>query len=133
MITGSSTSAVSVYGHRCAHLLPHNHTLYALILIHSHSAKPCLVQQLEGEFVSFVIRNDGHNLNSYDIEANASRRFVCFSMDDLDKQLAQLQLINSAELPPNPGTLHGKKIGPAVPPKPKKPQQPLVSNSLYCA
>lgn len=47
-------------------------------------------------------------------------------MDDLDKQLAELQLINNAELPPNPnisqhGTL-GKKVGPAVPPKPKKPQ-----------
>lgn len=50
-------------------------------------------------------------------------------MDDLDKQLAELQLINSAELPPNPSTLHGgKKVGPAVPPKPKK-QQPLVSFS----
>lgn len=49
-------------------------------------------------------------------------------MDDLDKQLAELQLINNAELPPNPGAaLHGKKVGPAVPPKPKKQQQPLVS------
>lgn len=46
-------------------------------------------------------------------------------MDDLDKQLAELQLINNTELPPNPTAQHGtlgKKIGPAVPPKPKKPQ-----------
>lgn len=47
-------------------------------------------------------------------------------MDDLDKQLAELQLLNNSELPPNPGYQHGKKIGPAVPPKPKK-QQPQVS------
>lgn len=51
-------------------------------------------------------------------------------MDDLDKQLAELQLINNTELPPNPGV---KKIGPAVPPKPKKPQQqqPLVSDFCF--
>ncbi|XP_022902717.1 thyroid receptor-interacting protein 6 isoform X2 [Onthophagus taurus] len=54
-------------------------------------------------------------------------------MDDLDKQLAELQLINNAELPPNPSTLQkqstpGKKIAPTVPPKPKK-QQPLVPHS----
>lgn len=44
-------------------------------------------------------------------------------MNDLDKQLAELALINKTELPPNPstGTL-GKKVGPAVPPKPKKTQ-----------
>lgn len=48
-------------------------------------------------------------------------------MDDLDKQLAELQLINNTELPPNPGV---KKVGPAVPPKPKKQQQqPLVSDN----
>lgn len=48
-------------------------------------------------------------------------------MDDLDKQLAELRLLNNTELPPNPHLQHtpGKKIGPAVPPKPKK-QQPLV-------
>lgn len=48
-------------------------------------------------------------------------------MDDLDKQLAELQLINNTELPPNPHALQQygtmcKKVGPAVPPKPKKPQ-----------
>lgn len=43
-------------------------------------------------------------------------------MDDLDKQLAELQLLNNTELPPNPSVQSGKKIGPAVPPKPKKPQ-----------
>ncbi|XP_018333703.1 thyroid receptor-interacting protein 6 [Agrilus planipennis] len=53
-------------------------------------------------------------------------------MDDLDKHLAELQLINSIDLPPNPnsgqyGTL-GKKMGPAVPPKPKK-TQPEVPHS----
>ncbi|EFA05566.2 lipoma-preferred partner homolog isoform X1 [Tribolium castaneum] len=44
-------------------------------------------------------------------------------MNDLDKQLAELALINKAELPPNP-----KKIGPAVPPKPKK-TQPQIPQS----
>lgn len=53
-------------------------------------------------------------------------------MDDLDKQLAELQLLNNADLLSNSsmsnhGTL-GKKIGPAVPPKPKK-QQPQVPQS----
>lgn len=46
-------------------------------------------------------------------------------MDDLDKQLAELQLLNNQELNmPLHGTL-GKKVGPAVPPKPKK-NQPQV-------
>lgn len=54
-------------------------------------------------------------------------------MDDLDKQLAELQLLNKTELkaapqsPGQTGTL-GKKVGPAVPPKPKKPQ-PQVPQS----
>lgn len=53
-------------------------------------------------------------------------------MDDLDKQLAELQLINNTELPPNPtlqrpGTT-GRKIAPVVPPKPKKPQ-PQIPHS----
>lgn len=46
-------------------------------------------------------------------------------MNDLDKQLAELALMNKKELAPssqsNSGTL-GRKVGPAVPPKPKKPQ-----------
>lgn len=51
-------------------------------------------------------------------------------MDELDKQLAELALLNQVDLKtnagvPQQGTL-GKKIGPAVPPKPKK-TQPLVS------
>lgn len=52
-------------------------------------------------------------------------------MDDLDKQLAELQLLNKTELKPAPqtpgqtGTL-GKKVGPAVPPKPKKPQPQVI-------
>lgn len=46
-------------------------------------------------------------------------------MNELDRQLAELALINKSELPPNPHLTPGKKIGPAVPPKPKK-QQPLV-------
>ncbi|XP_044764264.1 thyroid receptor-interacting protein 6 isoform X1 [Coccinella septempunctata] len=52
-------------------------------------------------------------------------------MNDLDKQLAELALINRKELTPslqsNSGTL-GRKVGPAVPPKPKKPQ-PQVPQS----
>lgn len=48
-------------------------------------------------------------------------------MNDLDRQLSELALINKSELPPNPHLMNaGKKVGPAVPPKPKK-QQPLVS------
>ncbi|CAH1981586.1 unnamed protein product [Acanthoscelides obtectus] len=43
-------------------------------------------------------------------------------MNDLDRQLAELALINQAELAP------GKKVGPAVPPKPKK-NQPQVPQS----
>ncbi|XP_066149214.1 thyroid receptor-interacting protein 6-like isoform X2 [Euwallacea fornicatus] len=46
-------------------------------------------------------------------------------MNELDKKLAELALLNKTELPPNP---HLKKIAPAVPPKPKK-QQPLVPQS----
>lgn len=48
-------------------------------------------------------------------------------MDDLDKQLAELQLLADKEKLQH-GTL-GKKIGPAVPPKPKKATQPLVPQS----
>ncbi|XP_068902316.1 lipoma-preferred partner isoform X1 [Tenebrio molitor] len=50
-------------------------------------------------------------------------------MNDLDKHLAELALLNKTELPPNPttGTL-GKKVGPAVPPKPKK-TQPQIPQS----
>ncbi|XP_076257178.1 Wilms tumor protein 1-interacting protein-like isoform X2 [Rhynchophorus ferrugineus] len=50
-------------------------------------------------------------------------------MNDLDRQLAELALINNTELPPNPNVGNqGKKVGPAVPPKPKK-QLPLVPQS----
>lgn len=50
-------------------------------------------------------------------------------MNDLDRQLAELALINNTELPPNPNVgSQGKKVGPAVPPKPKK-QLPLVSSN----
>ncbi|KAH1011916.1 hypothetical protein HUJ04_001189 [Dendroctonus ponderosae] len=50
-------------------------------------------------------------------------------MNDLDRQLSELALINKSELPPNPHLMNpGKKVGPAVPPKPKK-QQPLVPQS----
>lgn len=45
-------------------------------------------------------------------------------LNELDKQLAELQLIANGELKNSMGA--NKKIGPAVPPKPKK-QQPLVS------
>lgn len=48
-------------------------------------------------------------------------------MDDLDKQLAELQMLADKEKLQH-GTL-GKKIGPAVPPKPKKATQPLVPQS----
>lgn len=52
-------------------------------------------------------------------------------MGELAKNLAELSLLNSSELPPNPHLQYaaGKKIGPAVPPKPKK--QPLVI-WLFC-
>lgn len=63
--------------------------------------------------------------------ANVALSVPVAEMDDLDKQLAELQLINNSELPPNPSVVHGslgKKVGPAVPPKPKKQQQPLVSS-----
>ncbi|XP_030747503.1 thyroid receptor-interacting protein 6-like [Sitophilus oryzae] len=50
-------------------------------------------------------------------------------MNDLDKQLAELALINKAELLPNPKLDgQGMKVGPAVPPKPEK-QQPLIPQS----
>ncbi|CAG9770382.1 unnamed protein product [Ceutorhynchus assimilis] len=49
-------------------------------------------------------------------------------MNELDRQLAELALINKSELLPNPNLTPGKKVGPAVPPKPKK-QQPLVPQS----
>lgn len=57
-------------------------------------------------------------------------------MDDLDKQLAELQLLNKTELkaapqsPGQTGTL-GKKVGPAVPPKPKKPQPQVIFIFVY--
>lgn len=46
-------------------------------------------------------------------------------MDDLEKQLAQLQMLNNRDLSPKP---HGlvKKVGPAVPPKPNKKTQAQV-------
>lgn len=46
-------------------------------------------------------------------------------MNDLDRQLAELALINKADLQPTSGNNPNKKIGPAVPPKPKK-NQPQV-------
>lgn len=53
-------------------------------------------------------------------------------MDELNKQLAELSMLNNTDLPPNPHLQHAitpnKKIGPAVPPKPKK-QQPLVKEN----
>lgn len=50
-------------------------------------------------------------------------------MDSLDKQLAELQLLSELQ---KQGTL-GKKIGPAVPPKPKKtqPQVSITSRRKY--
>lgn len=56
-------------------------------------------------------------------------------MNDLDRQLAELAMINKAELSPNP-TLNttNKKVGPAVPPKPKKTQPQvttLIKLSLF--
>nr|CAI5837554.1 unnamed protein product [Callosobruchus analis] len=50
-------------------------------------------------------------------------------MNDLDRQLAELALINQADLAPNSIVGNsGKKVGPAVPPKPKK-SQPQVPQS----
>lgn len=49
-------------------------------------------------------------------------------MNELDRQLAELALINQVDLQSNSNTL-GKKVGPAVPPKPKK-NQPQV-RSFY--
>ncbi|KAJ8921172.1 hypothetical protein NQ315_013644 [Exocentrus adspersus] len=49
-------------------------------------------------------------------------------MNDLDRQLAELALINKAELHPSASSTPGKKIGPAVPPKPKK-NQPQIPQS----
>lgn len=46
-------------------------------------------------------------------------------MNELDRNLAELALLNKSDLPPNPHLTLRKKVGPAVPPKPKK-QQPLV-------
>lgn len=51
-------------------------------------------------------------------------------MNDLDRQLAELALINKVDLQPSSGNTSGRKIGPAVPPKPKK-NQPQVSHNLY--
>lgn len=52
-------------------------------------------------------------------------------MNELDRNLAELALLNKSELPPNPNLSLRKKVGPAVPPKPKK-QQPLVRLLLTC-
>ncbi|XP_074039695.1 zyxin isoform X2 [Leptinotarsa decemlineata] len=50
-------------------------------------------------------------------------------MNDLDKQLAKLALMNRADLPPNyPQSSSGRRAAPAVPPKPKK-NQPQVPQS----
>lgn len=48
-----------------------------------------------------------------------------WKMNELDRNLAELALLNKSDLPPNPHLTLRKKVGPAVPPKPKK-QQPLV-------
>lgn len=50
-------------------------------------------------------------------------------MNELDRHLAELALINQVDLQPNASNGTGKKVGPAVPPKPKK-NQPQVS-ALY--
>lgn len=44
-------------------------------------------------------------------------------MDDLEKQLQQLQMLNNRDLSPKPS--HGllKKVAPEIPPKPKKNQK----------
>lgn len=42
-------------------------------------------------------------------------------MDDLEKQLQQLQLLNNRDLSPKPSQgLLLKKVAPEIPPKPKK-------------
>lgn len=50
-------------------------------------------------------------------------------MNDLDRQLAELALINKSDLQPVSVNTPNKKIGPAVPPKPKK-NQPQVKYGL---
>lgn len=50
-------------------------------------------------------------------------------MNDLDRQLAELALLTNVELQPGSGNTLGKKVGPAVPPKPKK-NQPQVSRNF---
>lgn len=55
-------------------------------------------------------------------------------MNDLDRQLAELALINQIDL--QPSSLNtGKKIGPAVPPKPKKnqPQVRVFVIKIFCS
>lgn len=45
-------------------------------------------------------------------------------MDDLEKQLQQLQLLNNRDLSPKPSQgLLLKKVAPEIPPKPKKNQK----------
>lgn len=51
-------------------------------------------------------------------------------MSDLDRQLAELALINKVDLQSNPVNTSGRKVGPAVPPKPKK-NQPQVRDKIY--
>lgn len=50
-------------------------------------------------------------------------------MSDLDRQLAELALINKVDLQSSPLNTSGRKVGPAVPPKPKK-NQPQVRKKL---
>lgn len=50
-------------------------------------------------------------------------------MNDLERQLAELELLNKQDLKPA-GQTPGKKIGPPPPPKPKK-TQPQVSHHSY--
>lgn len=54
-----------------------------------------------------------------------------FAMDDLDQQLAHLQLMNTRDLSPMPPGLV-KKVGPAVPPKPKKVFYDFVYFCYFC-
>lgn len=44
-------------------------------------------------------------------------------MDDLEKQLQQLQLLNNRDLSPKPSQGLLKKVAPEIPPKPKKNQK----------